>query len=89
MTTLTTTKAKEKFISLVRKAHNLGEKYVITHRGEKYSILLSVEEYEGLLETLDILKNEKLIKEIIQSLKDLDEGKTCTFEEVVGRKQRK
>ena len=78
MKSLSTIKAKEKFTSLVRKVHNSGERYVITHRGEKYGILLSTEEYEGMLETIDILQNKKTVKEIAKSLKELKEGKTFT-----------
>ena len=89
MTTVTTTKAKEKFTSMVRKAHNLGERYVITHRGEKYGVLVSADEFEGMLETIDILKNKKLISGIVKSLKELKQGKTLPFKEVVGRRQKK
>ena len=60
ITTITTTKAKEKLTSMVRKAHTLGEKFIITHRGEKYGVLMDAEEYEGLLETIDILKDSKM-----------------------------
>ena len=75
MTNLTTTKAKEQLTALVRKAHTLGEKFVITHRGEKYGILMDAEEYEGLMETIDILKNSRTAKDIAQSLKEVKEGK--------------
>lgn len=89
MTVLTATEAKARFTSLVRKVHKFGERYVITHRGEKYGILLSEDDYEGLLETIDILQNRKGVKELQQSLKELERGETYSFEEVVGRKQRK
>ncbi len=89
MTNLTTTKAKEQFTSIVRKAHTLGEKFIITHRGEKYGVLMDSEEYEGLIETLDILKDSKLAKEISESLKEMKDGKIVSFEKIVGREQKK
>lgn len=89
MTSLTTTKAKENLPSLVRKVHTLGEKIIITHRGEKFGILMDADEYDGLLETIDILKDTKVSKDIAQSLRDLKTGKLVSFEKVVGRKQKK
>ena len=89
MVSVTTTKAKEKLPSLIRKVHTLGEKVVITHRGERYGILMDADEYEGLLETIDLLKSSKTSKEIAQSLKALKAGKVVSFEMVTGRKQKK
>jgi len=89
MTNLTTTKAKEKLTSLVRKAHICGEKFVITHRGERYGVLMDADEYDGLLETIDILKDSKLVEDIAKSLKEVKEGKVVPFEDVVGRQQKK
>ncbi len=88
-TTTTTSGAKAHFLAMVRKARELGQVFLITHRGEESAVLLGSEEYEGLLETLDILKNNKVSASIMQSLKDLKSGKVYSFEEVTGRKQRK
>jgi len=89
MTTLTATEAKQKFLSLVRKTHELGSKYVITHNGKPYGVLLNSDEYEGLLETLEILKDKNATKELLQAIKEADAGKTSSFEKVTGRKQNK
>jgi len=87
LTTTTTTNAKARFLSMVRKAHEFGQAYLITHRGEDSAVLLGSEDYEGLLETIAILKNNKLIASIMASLKDLEKNNTYSFKEVVGRKQ--
>ena len=89
MTNLTTTKAKEQLTSIVRKVHTLGEKFVITHRGERYGVLLDAEEYEGLIETIDILKDSKTAKSIAKSLEEVKMGKVVSFEKIVGREQEK
>ena len=87
--TTTTSNAKTHFISMVRKAHKLGQAYMITHRGEGSAVLLGKEDYEGLLETLDILRNNRVVKSIFESLKDIKAGDTFSFEEVTGRPQNK
>ncbi len=89
MTSLTTTMAKEKLPSLVRKVHTLGEKVIITHRGEEYGVLMDVKEYEGLVETIDILKDSKTAQDISDSLKELRSGKVISFKQVIGRDQKK
>ena len=89
MAALTASRAKEKFLSLLRKAHDFGAKYTITHNGKPYAVLMSYEEYEGLLETVEILKDKKATKELFQSLKEAEEGKTVSFAEVAGRKQKR
>lgn len=89
LTTTTTTNAKAKFLSMVRKAHELGQAYLITHRGEDSAVLLGSEDYEGLIETIAILKNSKLISSIMTSLKDLETNNIYSFKEVIGRKQNK
>jgi len=89
LTITSTSNAKARFAAMVRKAHELGQTYLITHRGEESAVLLGSEDYEGLLETLDILKNNKVALSIMESLKDLKKGNVYSFENVVGRKQKK
>lgn len=87
--TTTTSNAKTHLVSMVRKAHELGQTYIITHRGKESAVLLGNEDYEGLLETIDILKNNKIVSAIMKSLKDLKEKNIYSFDEVIGRPQKK
>ena len=45
---------------------------------------MSVDEYEGLLETLEILADADLMKSIRRGLDDLEKGRTVGHEEVWG-----
>lgn len=87
MVTLTATAAKEKFLSLIRKSHNFGSRYTITHNGKPYAVLMSTDEYEGLIETLEILKDKNATKELLSAIKAADRGETLPFDEVAQRKQ--
>ena len=62
MTTLTVTTAKSRFLSLLRKANDLHEVYAVTNKGRPYAVIMSNDEYEGLLETMDLLKNKTLTR---------------------------
>lgn len=52
------TEAKQKLLELARRNDNLGESFIILRDGRPVSALLPFDEYESLLETLDILETE-------------------------------
>lgn len=83
--TLPITKAREKLPDLVDRADRLLEEYVITVNGEAKAILMSVQEYDSWQETMAILSNPKIMKDIKQSEKEEAEGKLIPWE--VAKKQ--
>lgn len=89
MTALTVTQAKNRFLKMVRDTDKRLAHFLITKQGRPVAIMMSVDEYEGWLETLEILSNKRMVKEIRKALRELKKGKYYTFEEVVGRQQRK
>ena len=80
-TTLSITKARENFPTLVNNAQKKLHDYVITVNGSPAAILLSVDEYESLQETLDILSDKKLMKEIKEGEKEIEQGNYTSLEE--------
>lgn len=81
-TTLSITKARKDFPTLVSNAQKRLQDYVITVQGAPAAILISVDEYESLHETLDILSDKKLMKSIRQGEKEIREGKYEDWEDV-------
>lgn len=57
----------------------------VTKNGVPAAVILSMEKYEGLLETLDILSGEKTIKSLRTSIRQARQGKWLKYEEVFGR----
>lgn len=55
MTTVPLSKAKTHLARLLSEAEELGEHVLITRMGRPAGVLVPVDEYEGLVETLDIL----------------------------------
>ena len=88
MTTLTVTAAKGRFLGLLRKIHDLHETCALTHNGRPYAVIMSNEDYEGMLETMEILKDKALTGRLLHSVKNANEGKTLSFESVIGRRQK-
>ena len=50
------------------------DRFIVTKRGKPVAILMSVNDYESLLETLDILSDTKLMKRIKQAEEDVSKA---------------
>lgn len=89
MTTLTATEAKTHFLELIRDSNKRLERFLITKNGKPAVVLMNADEFEGWLETLEIMSDKKGLKELRQAKKELEGGRCKTFEQVFGRKQKK
>ena len=69
------------------KAHY--ERYVVSKHGEPEAVLMSMDDYEGWLETLEIMSDPGAMKDIKEAEKEFEEGKAIDFEEVYGKKTKK
>jgi len=78
------TKAKSSFLDIIRKIEGSDDAIAITKNGVPEAVLLSMKKFEGLLETLDILAEEKAMKSIKKSIKEAQQGKWLDFDEVFG-----
>ena len=67
---------------VLKRMHKQFDRYVITKRGKPEAILMSVEDYEGLLETLEIESDKELMKRLKKAEKDIKMGKGKTLEEI-------
>ncbi len=89
MTTLTITQAKAHFLELIRDLDKRLERFLITKQGKPAAVVMNADEFEGWLETLEIVSDKKALKELRKAKKELELGRTKTFEEVVGRPQKR
>lgn len=78
--------AKARLSSLVRKIREERGTYGITHWGKPEGVLLSVEEYETLIETLEILSDRELMAGVDRGLADEKAGRLYSHDEVFPRK---
>jgi len=82
MTTVPLSEAKTHLARLLAEVERLGEGVTITRSGRPAAILLSIEEYEGLLETLDILADARLMASLRKGLRDAEKGRLVSHDEV-------
>lgn len=58
------------------------ERYVVTRHGKPVLVMLSTEDYEALIETLDILADPEAKKGIRRGIKDAGQGRTRSWQEI-------
>ncbi len=85
MLTLSATEAKRRLLELLRNADERGEEVLITRRGEPTAVILPHDEYERLVETLEVLSDLELVKKIRRGLAEARSGATVSLEEAFGR----
>ena len=76
------TRAKSRLLDIIRKIEGSDDAIAITKNGVPEAVLLSMNKFEGLMETLEILSDEKAMKSIRKSIKEAREGNWFNFDEV-------
>lgn len=80
--TLSITKARQEFPTLVENAKKRLDEYIVTVKGEPAAVIISVAEYESWKETLEIMSDPGLVHAIREGEKDIREGRYITFEDL-------
>lgn len=79
--------ARAKFSKLVDRVDQLSDRYIVTKNGTPKAVVMSAEEFEGWVETLEFMSNPKAVKALDQGLKEAKAGKFHSFKEVFGEDQ--
>ncbi len=79
------TEAKNKLLDLVRRLKTRPEVVAITRDGTPAAVLLSIDQFEGLMETLEILSDPKTMRSLRRSIKQVQAGKWIAHETIFGR----
>lgn len=83
MKSLTATEARKRLFALLKSSVRGHRQFRITHR-EGDAVLLSHEDYESLLETLELLSTPGFLRSIRQARREIARGETYPLEEVLG-----
>lgn len=80
MTTLTITQARQAFLGLPEQVQD--EAILVTRHGRPVMAVLSAEQFEGLMETLEILSDQAFSQRLTKSIQQAKEGKTKSLADV-------
>jgi antitoxin YefM len=86
MTTLTATNARRVFFDLVKGATEGHQTFRIQHRLGT-AILMSEDDYDGLVETLELLSQPEFGQSMKNSVKQMMEGETVSMTELFGEEK--
>lgn len=82
MTTLSVADARANLSKLIESAVTTHERFEITRNGDRAAVLLSADDYDELLETVDVLSRPDEVDAIRRGLADLATGDVSTVDEV-------
>lgn len=82
-TTLSATEVRKNFFDVLDKVEKTNLPYTITLDGKPKAVIMNAEEYEGWIETLDIMSNPETVKNIETSRKELARGEYVTLDELM------
>ncbi|PIP08636.1 MAG: hypothetical protein COX51_03435 [Syntrophobacteraceae bacterium CG23_combo_of_CG06-09_8_20_14_all_50_8] len=74
--------AKKQLSAIVKDADEKFDRFAITRNGVSKAVLMSSDEYEGLLETLDILSSKEEREAIARAKAQVRKGKTVSLSHV-------
>lgn len=75
------TEVRDELTSLPERLSEAHETITVTRRGKPVLAILPWEEYEAIVETLEILSDEGLMASLRQGIKEAKQGKTIPWEQ--------
>ncbi len=72
--TLSLSPLEPKLPELIDRAHQYLDRFFITRNGQTEAVLLGADDFEALLETLEILSDNEAVRELIEAEQELAQG---------------
>lgn len=82
MTTVPLAEARANLSRLVDEAVRTHQRVEVTRQGRRAAVILGAEDYDSLIETLDILSDPELVREIREAEAEAERGEVYSLEEV-------
>jgi len=69
------TKVKRSLLDIVKLMNEEEQTIALTRNGEPVGVMMTIERYESLLETIEILADKEILQSLEKSKKEFDSGK--------------
>ncbi len=83
-TTIPITEARKKIFDIAEEVQKPGVYYTFTEKGRPKAVFMSYDEYDSLMETLEILSDPKIMKSIKKAEEEYERGEYVTLKEFLG-----
>ena len=74
-TTLPLTEARDRLSEIVEDVNGSGNEWTITRHGRPVAVILGVDDYEALIETLNILSDDETMAALAEAEADIEAGR--------------
>jgi prevent-host-death family protein len=82
MTTQSLAAVKARFSQVIEEVTGTHERVVVTRNGSPVAIIMAVDDYESLMETLAVLSDQSAVSEIREAERQMAEGEAFGEEDV-------
>ncbi len=89
MTTLSVADARASLSRLIESAVSTHERFEVTRNGDRVAVLLSAEDYDSLLETLDVLSTPEEVQQLTAGIAEIARGDVVSADEVAAAMRRR
>lgn len=80
--TVTLKELRPELPKVIKRIDGRLDRYVVTKRGKPVIVMLSIDDYESLMETLDILADPRAMSGLREGEKDIKKGRTRSWQEI-------
>ncbi len=83
--TLPLAEAKKSLSAIIKDVDEKYDRFIVTKNGVNKAVIMSSEEFEGLLETLDLISIKEERDAIARAKKQVEKGKTVSLKNFKNR----
>lgn len=80
--TLSLKQLRPELPQVIDSIHEKFDRFIITKRGKPVVVMMSVDDYDSLMETLDILADKETMKRLLKGEDEIIKGETKSWQEV-------
>jgi antitoxin YefM len=80
--TVSMSELQQQLYEWVERVRNSSDRLVITDQGHAEAVLLSADDFEGLIETLEILSDTELVQRLVEAEAEFASGGGHSLDEV-------
>ena len=70
------TQAKTKLLSMIRNFDNMEDTIAITKNGVPKAVIMSMDQYESICETMEVITDKDIMQQLKASTKDVQQERT-------------
>lgn len=76
---ISVTEARKSFLPLIEKVDSERYRFMVTKHGKPVAVVMNYEEYSRMVETLKLIEDKQLTREIKKGLEEVERGKLITL----------